>query len=115
MSNLTVGVLSYALDGLNLAQQAASNNIANVATPGYTAQEVDFESSLANALAQGTGSPTVSPSVYASGAPAATNGNNVVLSQEMANIQTDTLQYQALVGALNANFQVMNASYSANF
>ncbi len=32
-----------ALDGLSMKQGVISNNIANVDTPGYRAQEVDFD------------------------------------------------------------------------
>ncbi|MGH9102023.1 MAG: flagellar basal body rod protein FlgB [Acidimicrobiales bacterium] len=115
MSDLSIGILKYALDGLTLQQQAASSNISNVQTPGYTSEEVDFESSLAKALAQGSGNPTATTLVSPSAAPRNTDGNNVDLSQEMATMQTSTLQYQTLVDALNARFGVMAASESSSF
>ncbi len=40
-----------AMDGLSLRFQAASQNLANVHTPGYQRQVVDFEKSLAEAMA----------------------------------------------------------------
>jgi len=43
-----------ALDGLSLRQQVISRNIANVDTPGYRAQSVNFESAVQNALHRGT-------------------------------------------------------------
>ena len=39
-------VSQVALDGLSLRQQAISRNVANVDTPGYKAQTVDFEKTL---------------------------------------------------------------------
>ena len=38
-----VNVLQYAVDGVAQQQQATANNLANADTPGYTAQDVDFE------------------------------------------------------------------------
>jgi flagellar basal-body rod protein FlgB len=115
MSDLSIGILQYGLDSLSLAQQAAANNIANLDTPGYTAEEVNFQASLEQALAQGQGSPTASAQVYASTAPPGPNGNNVDVTQEISNLQQDVLQYQTLVNALNAKFQQIYAAENTNF
>ena len=53
--------LQSALNGLSLRQRAIANNIANVNTPGYTAQRVSFEAELSRAVAKGTG--TVAPAM----------------------------------------------------
>lgn len=45
-----VNVLDKAADASWLRNDAISNNIANVDTPGYKRQDVDFESQLAKAL-----------------------------------------------------------------
>jgi flagellar basal-body rod protein FlgB len=42
-----------AMDGLAARFQAASHNLANVSTPGYQRQVVDFEASLKDAIAAG--------------------------------------------------------------
>lgn len=42
----TLRVTKLALDGLSLRQQAISRNLANVDTPGYQAQTVDFAETL---------------------------------------------------------------------
>src|SRR5512147_176206 len=41
---------TVALDGLSLRQQAISRNLANIDTPGYQAQTVNFEETLKHAL-----------------------------------------------------------------
>lgn len=115
MSDLSLSILPYALDALTLRQQAASNNIANVQTPGYTAQTVSFESSLKAALSQGQGTPAAQVSVGQSNAPAATDGNNVNLPAEMVTAQTTSLQYQATVNALQAQYRILASSESASF
>jgi flagellar basal-body rod protein FlgB len=47
----TMTVLANALNGLSSRQAAISSNLANIDTPGYTAQSVDFETALANEVA----------------------------------------------------------------
>ena len=49
----SIGILRFALDGIVEQQQTIANNIANADTPGYQADKVTFESSLANAVANG--------------------------------------------------------------
>jgi flagellar basal-body rod protein FlgB len=49
----TQRVLSSALDGLALREQAVAANLSNIDTPGYTAETVDFESELQAQLADG--------------------------------------------------------------
>ena len=48
--DMAMRVLQLALDGLSLRQQAISNNIANVDTPGFRASEVSFEGQLRRLL-----------------------------------------------------------------
>jgi flagellar basal-body rod protein FlgB len=42
----TQRILTSALDGLTLREQAVAANLSNIDTPGYTAETVDFESEL---------------------------------------------------------------------
>jgi flagellar basal-body rod protein FlgB len=42
----TTSILKDALDGLTARQSAISSNLANIDTPGYQAQTVDFETTL---------------------------------------------------------------------
>lgn len=49
-SSPTVKALERSLDGFSLRHQAIANNIANINTPGYVKQEVNFEQSLLAAL-----------------------------------------------------------------
>lgn len=54
----TQRILTSALDGLALREQAVAANLSNIDTPGYQAETVDFESELqaqlANELSGGT-------------------------------------------------------------
>ena len=109
-----LGVLGFAVDGLSQQQQAIANNLANVDTPGFTAQDVNFESSLQNALASpdgGTASITVTPDP----APASSNGNNVDTSTQLVNADQTTLQYQTMVDMLNAQFMLVEGAAGGSF
>lgn len=105
-------ILSFAADSLNLATQVTANNIANYSTPGFTAQEVSFESSLQNAIAAGGPAPATA-AVYSSPQAAAANGNNVDLPSEMTNLQSESLQYQSVVELLNQNLTMFHDALGA--
>ena len=47
----SIGILQFALDAVVDQQQTIANNISNQDTPNFQADEVTFESSLAQALA----------------------------------------------------------------
>ncbi|WP_299026658.1 flagellar basal body rod protein FlgB [uncultured Thermanaerothrix sp.] len=50
LQDSTFNILRMALDGLSLRQQMIGRNIANIDTPGYHAQNVDFETAIKRAL-----------------------------------------------------------------
>jgi flagellar basal-body rod protein FlgB len=106
-----------ALDGLSLRQQAISRNLANVDTPGYHAQTVDFEETLKR-LIQNEGSlplALTSTAHQASlGAPKAgfslmarpggsfrADQNNVDVDVEMTEMSAVGIQYQAVSQAVS--------------
>ncbi len=112
MGGDVVNILQFALDGVTQQQVAISNNIANVQTPGYVAENVSFEKSLQQAMASGgTASITESPSA----APPASNGNNVRLSTELVAAQESTLQYEVLTNSLNAQFRLVRGAAGGSF
>lgn len=115
MSDLTTQALQYAIDGLSLRQQAAAGNLANASTPNYQAKEVDFESSLAQALEEGNVGLAGSPTVTTSTAPSDANGNNVDPSNELVNLQETTLRYQAMVDSINTQFSILRGSMGGSF
>jgi len=66
----TQRILTGALDGLTLREQAVAANLSNIDTPGYTAETVSFESELqaqlSDALNGGTTMALNSPTLGAS-------------------------------------------------
>jgi flagellar basal-body rod protein FlgB len=115
MSNLAVGALTFALDGLNVQQNVIANNVSNADTPGFTASQVSFENSLSQALQAGTPAATAAVSVAASAAPAASNGNNVSLNTELVNLENSTLNYQADSNLLTDQFKLLAGSMGGSF
>jgi flagellar basal-body rod protein FlgB len=57
----TQRILEQALDGLSRRESLIASNLANIDTPGYRSQSIDFESALRNEMAsQGmVGGPTI--------------------------------------------------------
>ncbi len=100
-----IGILQFALDSVVDQQQVIANNIANNDTPGYQADEVTFEQSLATALSQG-GNATMQD--VPEGLPSGSNGNNVSLPTEMTLMQENDLENQTVVNALNDQFTVLS-------
>jgi flagellar basal-body rod protein FlgB len=99
--------LQTAISGLSTRQQVSANNIANIETPGFTASTVSFESSLAEAV--GAGDPaSASVSIDASTAPAALNGNNVNLDDEIVTATKTGLQERLMTGALTSKYGLIS-------
>jgi flagellar basal-body rod protein FlgB len=104
-----IGVLQFAADGLTQQQQAIAGNLANSETPGYTAQDVSFESSLQQALNTPNGGTATVATTPDPTAPSS-NGNNVDTSGQLVSAEQNTLQYQTTVEMLNAQFRLISGA-----
>jgi flagellar basal-body rod protein FlgB len=101
----SIGILQFALDSVVNQQQAIANNIANQNTPNFQADQVTFQSSLAQALsAGGVASAQTTPEGLASGS----NGNNVSLPTEMTLMQENDLENQTVVNSLDGQFAMLS-------
>ncbi len=109
-----VDVLQFAVDGLTQQQQSIANNLANSETPGFTASDVSFQSSLQQALTSPSGG-TASISVTPDPATPGTDGNNVDTGNQMVDAEQNTLQYQATVELLNAQFLLVQGASGGSF
>jgi flagellar basal-body rod protein FlgB len=99
--------LQTAIAGLSTRQQVTANNIANLETPGFTASNVSFESSLADAIASGDPSQAA-VSVDPTSDPAGINGNNVNLDGEVVTATKTGLQEQLLTGAITSKYGLIS-------
>ena len=60
--SVTSVALQSALDGLSMRQKVIANNIANINTPNYHAEKVQFEDALAKSIVDGDGGTQERPS-----------------------------------------------------
>ncbi len=119
LSSPQESVLEQALGAASLRHKVIANNIANVNTPGFKKSDVVFEEKLAAAMAgkragltrthakhlpgrQGDGfSPAVVTDTKTS---LRTDGNNVDIDAEMANVAKNTIYYNAVAQQLGSYF-----------
>ena len=101
--------LERAIQGSAIRHEALAENIANVNTPGYRRQDVDFHTALQNALPGGSASlaatplaPTVDPA-----APMRPDGNSVDIDAESANLAQNALEYEALAQVLRVRGDIL--------
>ncbi|HTW98606.1 MAG TPA: flagellar basal body protein [Acidimicrobiales bacterium] len=102
-----ISILNFALDSIQDRSQVIANNIANEDTPGFQANVVTFESSLAGALEHGG---EASASDVPEGLPSASNGNNVDLSAEMSLLSQTNLENQSVVNSLDSQFSTLSSA-----
>ena len=114
LSDSALQAASLALDGLSLRQQIIGHNLANVDTPGYKAQQVNFESTLRQALDEDAPqdltlaktnpahlpfrdeSTHFTDITLRQGGSTRADGNNVDIDVEMVQMTETNVRYQAL-------------------
>jgi len=115
-----INVMDKALDASWLRNNALSNNIANVDTPGYKRQEVAFESELEKALKKNSAAEMdsrvnelnqklnrLNPRPYTdyAGYSYRLDGNNVDIDNENVYLAENQIKYQGLMACVNQEFQ----------
>jgi flagellar basal-body rod protein FlgB len=111
----TIVGLQKAMSGASLRQQLLANNIANANTPNYKRSDLDFHGILAQAFA---GNPTpgslsqvsFQPQIGSSAGSMQLDGNNVDIDTEMADLSTNTLDYQSLSAVLTTRMQILRTA-----
>ena len=119
-----VDVLKTAADASWLREEVLTNKIANVDTPNYKRQDVEFTTYLKSALEQaGTPASTLTQKVNEANLSGITtrtytenttlsyrmDGNNVDLSTENAELAAEQINYNALIDSMNNEFTRMKA------
>jgi flagellar basal-body rod protein FlgB len=101
--------LERAIQGASLRHQALAANIANVNTPGYRRQDVDFHSALQAAMPGGreaVAATEIGAEVDAA-APMRQDGNSVDIDNEAANLAENALEYEALAQVLRVRGDII--------
>ncbi len=108
-SDITTTAIEYALSAESERQRVSAHNVANINTPGFRAQRLEFESNLAKELDRGRVN-RATWSVADGDAPENLNGNAVDIEQETEISLKSGLHYDALVQALNFKFELTRAA-----
>lgn len=114
LESITTRALSIALDAAVLRHQAIASNIANANTVGYIPSDIDFSSFVENAQTELNVSGRISELSLQNAHPRAFlltdqagQPAKVQLDQEMAKISENTMNYQALIKALNKHMSIL--------
>ena len=113
-----INVLDKAADASWKRENLIANNIANVDTPGFKRQDIDFQSVLKKELSnykymnldQKMNSVSLSdlnPEIYTDHASYSyrLDGNNVDIDTEQVELASEQIKYQALTTSITSEFQ----------
>ncbi|MCX6058708.1 MAG: flagellar basal body rod protein FlgB [Chloroflexi bacterium] len=121
-SDISSRTAKLALDGLSLRQQAISRNLANIDTPGFKAQTVNFQETLTRMVDKGNLLPlTITDESHLTTAASETgfslmmrpggssraDENNVDVDVEMTDISETGVQYQAVEQAISKKLMLL--------
>jgi flagellar basal-body rod protein FlgB len=85
-------------------QQLVTSNMANVDTPGYHTQDIDFQSAMQQVMDQGSGPRLAPASMEVADLPERPDGNNVNIDRESMMLSETQLQYQMGVQLIKEQF-----------
>ena len=92
----TQQALESAMSGSMLRQTLLTNNLANVDTPGYQPEDVNFQSTLAQAVESGQSPTSVTFQPYSVSQSVGPDGNGVSPEQQQAMLSQNGLLYETL-------------------
>jgi flagellar basal-body rod protein FlgB len=98
------------LDLVAFRHELISSNLANVDTPGYRTQDVDFESEMRRAEQRLGGDPASPQVMEVKGLIERPDGNNVSLDRETLALARVQLQYHAGVELLRNEIHMLQSA-----
>jgi len=117
----TISLLENALNYSSTKQKVISQNIANVDTPNYKAQEVSFKAALDHAVGQSLSTNRTDYRHFVLNKPEDAsssvinkklvsyneNGNSVDIDQEMSDLAKNQIYYNALTERVSGKFSTL--------
>jgi len=97
------------LDLATARQSLLVSNIANVDTPGYRTQDMDFHGELVRALTEDSDAPVIPMARDVPGLLSRPDGNNVSVDREGLLLAELQLKYQAATEAMRAEFALIRS------
>jgi len=92
------------MDLLSARQKLVASNIANLDTPGYRTQDIDFQTEFQNAVGGAPRAQTVEA------LPVRNDGNNVSIDRETRLLAENALRFQAASGLLHSQIQMVRSA-----
>ena len=114
-TNPQIDLLARLLDVASFRHDVIAHNVANVNTPGFQRQEVQFEDALAKALGGGNDQAAlaIKPEVVSiEGGSTREDGNNVDIDLEMGRLNKNTLIYRVYTQILSVQLGQMRSAIS---
>jgi flagellar basal-body rod protein FlgB len=103
--------LGAAMRGSTARQAALSDNLANVATPGYVRKDVNFHDALAAALNDGARTSDISFTAQNDTAtPVRADGNSVDVDAENSALAQNALEYDALSKVAGTRIDILKSA-----
>ena len=104
-----IDLLESGIRAETLRQQAISNNVANLQTPGYRRLGVKFEEMLAEAIESGDAEKVDLDEIKAElyqpkNTALKSNGNDVYLETEVGDMVKNSIRYRAFIKLLNKKY-----------
>ncbi|MCH4193397.1 MAG: flagellar basal body rod protein FlgB [Butyrivibrio sp.] len=122
-----INVLDKAADASWIRNDVIANNIANVDTPGYKRQDVDFEGELQKALGnskyttmddkvKALDTKDLTPRTYTDSANFSyrLDGNNVDIDTENVTLAANELKYNGIMTAMQTEFSNLKSAMSGS-
>jgi flagellar basal-body rod protein FlgB len=104
--------LDRAISGSAMRQEVLANNLANAETPGFQRSDVDFHSTLAQAMKTGDAA-SIENTTFSAQQDSQTlraDGNGVDLDVEAANMAKNGLEYDALISVAKARLGILKSA-----
>ncbi len=106
--------LEAAMRGSMLRQSLLTNNLANADTPGYQREDVNFQSTLASAVASGQPLDQVNFQPYTQPGVVSADGNGVNADTESADLAENGILYQDLTEIASTREQILKTAMGLN-
>jgi flagellar basal-body rod protein FlgB len=103
----TQNALEAAMRGSEMRQTLLTNNLANTDTPGYQAEDVNFQSTLASAMQAGQSPTSVTFSPVTESNVSTADGNGVNAEQTSADLASNGLLYEDLTAVAAQRNQIL--------
>ena len=99
--------------GSMLRQTLLTNNLANADTPGYQREDINFQSTLQNAMASGQSPSSVNFSPVTQSGTVSSDGNGVSGEQDSADLAENGLLYEDLAAVAAQRESILKTAMGA--